>query len=320
MTDRTWTDITGDHDASDPDNWTPSGAPQPGDNLLLPGGSIIDVTDNDLQDDPLVMSGSSFSSPDAPATLNLSDHAQVTLQDNVSALGPSSAIVNVVGTDTLNLFSSGEPPGVDNPSNDISPVTITLHDHARLSGTFDMTFLSSLTISGGSHTRFLNSGVDIVHGGKVVINTDVAGSGTFRVSAGGVSPTTSGGGTLEFGGSVSRGQTVDLSGSLAGTSPPTPRISSVTVDHPSAFRGTIDLHDFSLTDLVGLAHADSWTYKDDMLTILNAKGNVIDRLHVISDAASTGDVHGLSVSKTGAGDVLVSPGFEFHSSLAVTTT
>jgi hypothetical protein len=67
-----------------------------------------------------------------------------------------------------------------------------------------------------------------------------------------------------------------------------------------------------------LAQADSWSYKNDLLSIKTACGKVIDRLHVVSDAS--GSVHGLSVSKTAAGDLLVSPGADFHGSLVLQST
>ena len=96
---------------------------------------------------------------------------------------------------------------------------------------------------------------------------------------------------------------------------------TVKIDDPRQFHGTVDLHnDLSFADLVGLAQADSWSYKNDLLSIKTACGEVIDRLHVVSDASSTGSVHGLSVSKNAAGDVLVSPGTDFHGSLALPTS
>jgi hypothetical protein len=76
----------------------------------------------------------------------------------------------------------------------------------------------------------------------------------------------------------------------------------------------VDLHDRSLVDLVDLAKADSWSYRNDILAIKNACGRVIDRVHVVSDASSTGTIHGLSVSMSGAGDVLVRPGTDFRGS------
>ena len=74
MTDRTWTGNV-NNNARNPGNWDPTGAPQPGDNLLLPSGSTINVTDDDLHGDPLVVSAANFSPP--PTNINLSHHAQV---------------------------------------------------------------------------------------------------------------------------------------------------------------------------------------------------------------------------------------------------
>jgi hypothetical protein len=57
-----------------------------------------------------------------------------------------------------------------------------------------------------------------------------------------------------------------------------------------------------------------------MLAIFNGYGRLIDKLHVISDAPSTGGTNGLSVSKSLAGDVLVNPGADFRGSLASPTS
>jgi hypothetical protein len=146
----------------------------------------------------------------------------------------------------------------------------------------------------------------------------VIGKGAFNVTAGFMRvlqvP-----GRIQFGGFVSGGETVSISGSPnPAASNTTNAISSVVIEQPREFFATVDLHDFSLADLVGLAQSDSWSYKNDLLSIKAANGKVIDRLHVVSDASST-SVHGLSVSKNAAGDVLVSPRTDFHGSLALTS-
>jgi hypothetical protein len=82
----------------------------------------------------------------------------------------------------------------------------------------------------------------------------------------------------------------------------------------------VDLHAVSLADLVGLANADSWSYRHDILSISNAYGQAIDKLRVVSDAMPASGINGLSVSKNAAGDVLVSPGSDFHGSLALPMT
>ncbi len=162
--------------------------------------------------------------------------------------------------------------------------------------------------------RSHNNGADTFDGTTAVIDTKVVGSGMFFVNYGPDDST----GSLEFGGFVSRGQTIDLTG---GSEFPFPIITSkLTVDDPSQFHATVDLHDYSLADFVGLAKADNWSYKNDILKIRDACGQVIDRIHIISDASSTGDVHGLSVSRSAAGDVLVTPGTDFKGSLAPLTS
>ena len=50
LTDSTWTDSTGNHKASDPNNWSSGTAPMPGDNLFVQGGSTLSVRDNNLQE------------------------------------------------------------------------------------------------------------------------------------------------------------------------------------------------------------------------------------------------------------------------------
>lgn len=92
------------------------------------------------------------------------------------------------------------------------------------------------------------------------------------------------------------------------------------VDHPNDFHGTVDLHNSSLADLAGLAQAaNSWTYHGDVLTIFDSCGKSIDKLHVLSDATTTGSIHGLAVSKSAAGDVLVIPGTAFSGTVALPT-
>ena len=182
---------------------------------------------------------------------------------------------------------------------------VNLAGNARLLGSFNMRF-GTLTLSDGDHARYVNNGTDSLRGTHAVIDSDVTGSGTFEVSAVQVARTGAIPGFLEFGESVSQGQTVDVTGlrivdEFGGVFPVT---STIQLDEPKEFRGTINLHELSVADLVGLPKANSWSYENDMLSIFSGRGRLIDKLHVISG--------GLSVSKSLAGDVLVKPGSEFH--------
>jgi probable HAF family extracellular repeat protein len=310
---KTWVGSADNNDAGNPANWSPAGAPQPGDTLLLPSGSTIDIRGNDLQGDPLVLATgySPTGSLAASATLNLSHQADVTLENGAATLGPASAIINVAGCDTLDLISTTQTsPAYGDPLS----VTVNLASEATLNGTFDLGYGSSLTVTGDGHARFINAGTDTLAGADASIETGVYGSGSFNLTVAGVSPTAASGGHLTFTSFVSKDQVIDVTGDVVAQ---VARPSEVDIAAPQDFHGILDLHDFSLVNLAGLARADAWSFKNDMLTIFGGCGQVADRVHVISDADATltGGVHGLSVSMNSNGQILVSPGADFHGTL-----
>jgi len=281
MTDRKWLG-GGDNKASDANNWSPTGTPQRGDSLTMSTGTM-NITDNDLRGDLLSIAGVT------PVTINVKGIASLKLADS----GPSLHVV---------------PP---------SPATVDLSSHSMLIGNFSMSN-EDLTILGSDHTAFINNGTDSLIGSLTTIAPDVLGRGTFIVQSEG-SARAAFPGSLEFGGFVSVGQTVELTGAVAG-----PRLDEVSgalrLDAPQKFFGTVELHDRSLVELARMAAADSWSYGHDLLFMFDARGRPIDILHVVSDAPSTGDVHGLLVSKNAAGDVHIGPGTDFHGSIAMPTT
>lgn len=302
MTTRTWTGSI-NNDASNPGNWSPNGAPQPGDTLTdILSLSTIDIRGDALAGDSLAIN---IAGEDT-ATLNLSQHADLSLVSS----GQGSVVVNVTGNDTLNAVVP-EAGTMGPPS-----LTVDLAGHARMTGSFYVNTAARLTISGAKDATYIHNASDTLTGASAIVDTELVGSGAFILSEGfdraGFAPS-----KLEFGGFVSAGQTIDITGGLTEN---IPQVSQLTVDAPQQFHATTDLHDFSLVDLEELAQADSWSYKNDLLSIQGARGRVLDQFHVISDAASTGGVHGLTVSKTAAGDVLVSPGTDFSGSIALTTS
>lgn len=305
MTDSTWTDSTGNHEAKDPNNWSSGSAPQPGDSLFVPGGSTLDGSDNNLQGNPLNLAGS--------LTLNMSSGAQVAVNDidNGGRRFQEGApvVANVSGHGTLGVDVG--IPQVEFQSG--APVTVNLADDATLDGTFQMQ-LTSLTISGGDHAKFINDDNTVLAGVHAVIGVDVAGTGVFDdgIAHFGPSPSAAAGGFLEFGGRVSGEQTINVEGSGGA-----PIGSRLVVDQPHEFHASVHLFFASSVDLVDFAEADHWSYANDVLSISNVGGKVIDQLHVVNEV---GTPHGLSVSKTSAGDVLVGLGVDFSGSLAAPTT
>jgi hypothetical protein len=305
MTDSTWTDSTGNHKANNPNNWSSGTSPMPGDNLFVEGGSTLNVRDNNLQGDPLNLAPGGS----GPVTLNMSSGAQVSVIDTESS---DAVVANIQGHGTLGVDVDVAP--VEFRSG--APVTVNLADHATVDGTFHMQ-LTGLTIFGGDHAKFINDGATVLKGAGAVIGVDVGGTGTFDVGFAlpNPSPQYISSGYLEFAGRVSNGQTITVSGASISLVP----TARLVIDRPDEFHGKVDLHNSSLTDLVGLAQADHWSYASDLLSIRNACGNVIERLHVVSDTLGVG-IHGLSVSRTSAGDVLVSPGTDFSGVLVAPTT
>ena len=219
--------------------------------------------------------------PGRQETFNLSHHATLAVVQN--QFTSSETTVNVQGRDTLQ-FSCTFPSG--------SGVTVNLDHHARLSASFSMVF-GGLTVNGGRGTELINgqSG-DVLRGVQAVITQmwlelAVGRSATRRASAA----------SIEFGHSVSRGQSVSVSGDpgrgLAGT---------VQIDRPREFHGAVTMQPKAEVDLVGLAKADSYTFENDMLTIFNGN-HVIDRLRLTNNGAFIGQPHDLVVSRSGSGDV-----------------
>lgn len=144
--------------------------------------------------------------------------------------------------------------------------TITAPKRQVLKGTFVNT--GTLVIDGpgkfdpGSYTDDDTS----------VVNADVIGAGTFLSNS------------LTFGGSVGPHVMVDLG----------PQAGRLMIDHPKEFKGTVGLGSLpplyngptgDEIDLVGLANADGYSFKNDILRITD-HGRIIDRLHLANSAAT----------------------------------
>jgi len=271
MTDRTWIG-GGNNNANRANHWSPDGVPQPGDTLEMQAGTM-NIRGDDLAGDTLVINKPTTET--APTTLNLSRHAVVSLSESPFLF--DSVTVNVKGSDTLNVQTSFG-----------GQFTVNLADHASLSGGFKMAF-SSATISGGDGSRYLNNGASVLEGSPVIFDTNVGGNGSFTVQS-----AQSRAGQLEFGGSVSHGQDVEVAGdSTRGIG------SQVKLDHPDAFKGSVGLGVYGEVDLVGLANADSFQLKNDILSIYSGC-EVIDQLRLTLPAYS-GQDPGLTVRQTAAG-------------------
>ena len=277
MTARTWTGAESNN-AADPNNWTPTGIPQPGETLTMTGGTM-DIRGQILAGDTLTIG--QLATP-VTATLNLSHHATATM-DVLSGIPTGVAgvdvTVNVKGSDTLNFheeYISG------------TKLTVNLADHATLTGSVGAEYISDLTMTGGPGSRYANISGG-AGGAAAVYDVDVVGTGQFSAA-----PAQSLGGVLEFGRSVSQGQTVKVGGNNGqGVT------SYLKVDHPHQFAGSVALQTFGEVDLQGLANADSYTYQNDMLSLYSGN-KVIDVLR-LTLPPPVGNAIPLTVSRTSTG-------------------
>jgi hypothetical protein len=311
MTSRTW--IGGGLDlASTAKNWSPNGAPEPGDTLLMSSG-IMNVVGYNLAGDTLTLTGTDTVNllgasvtanvfPESPyvpdtdltvaATFNLVDStlwltAEGEMFDEPATDGLSSTVVNLYGVDTFTL----------GPNNAVA-LTVNLAPDSVWKGSFnsgmsgpEWPFTSGIVdVNGAPGSTFYNDAASDV-GGTVTIDAKVLGIGSF-VSEGYFA-------TLEFAKSVGAGQTVIL-----GQSTPDgfSYASTLKLDDPTQFLGTVTMDTSDGTggiapgviDLANLAKADSYTFKNDMLSIYGA-GKVIDTLRLDNNTGLP-----LVVGKTGS--------------------
>jgi hypothetical protein len=272
MTDRTWLG-GGNNNARNPNDWSPTGAPQPGDTLSMSDGGTMNVRDDDLAGNPVHVGDPTGTKQE---TFNLSRHAMLTVVQDFET--SSETTINVHGRDTLR-FSSVFPSGPQ--------VIVNLESHAKLTASFNMTF-GGLTVNGGHRTELINDQSDTLNGVHAIITPDVLGIGSFRLSnAQGV------GGFLEFGRSVSSEQSVSVGGD-----PGRDLASGLQIDHPREFHAAVAMRPQAVVDLVGLAKADSYTFENDMLSVF-AGHRRIDQLRLTNDGSFIGQSHDLVVSKSG---------------------
>jgi hypothetical protein len=276
VANRTWIG-GGNNRADNPNDWSPSGVPLPGDILILNGPGVpINIQGNDLAGDTLFMGGITNE------TVNLSHNAVVSAVQENNLVPPTT--INVSGSDTLKL-SSGE---ATHPSGG----TINLDPHAKLTIALNL-IRENWTIKGGADTNVINDQSSVLNGANVTIAPDVLGKGSFTVASGAV-PGGTLPGHLEFIHRASKGQTITLGDSQAG--------GVLKLDRPDEFHGSVVIQDNSLIDLLQLAGADSYAYKDDILKLYE-HNKVIDKLHVTNDSSTASSKLVVAKSST---DVFIS--------------
>jgi len=246
MTARTWLGGRGNN-ASDARDWSPNGAPQPGDTLTMTHGTINIGATNPLGADWLTVTGN--------ATVNLTH----TTGDHLSFIGPApiyapnikdtlnlvSSDVTITGTwADLTINASGNSHLSLGPNNRLGEISAKIKNTGVLSG--HLSGYMDYRIDGG---QFNNEGsTGGWDGNTAIINSQVIGTGKWTLTTDHGS-----GGKLEFMQSVGAGQTVDIEDGARGWS-------TLQLDKPGEFHGLITLNaPDSVIDLPKLA-ADSYSY------------------------------------------------------------
>jgi hypothetical protein len=141
MPNRTWIG-GGNNKASNPNDWSPTGAPQAGDSLILPQG-VINISANDLKGDTLSIPPGS---------------------DNIEPIE-----INTSKNARLNLAAPGSRPN-------FSPIDVNVDGKLRF--TADIVALDKLSFSGGT-IQFIGSST--FSGSTQVFDDRLAGSGTLNL-------------------------------------------------------------------------------------------------------------------------------------------
>lgn len=247
---RTWVGGNENHSATFGANWNPAGAPQAGDRLNFPQGSV-DVQGYDLKGDTLYVGKPGEASQN---TVNLSNQAQV----NVDAVANSQPTVtfNVDSVAYVGLHN-------EHPSN--ASYVFNLHDGASVQSEVVDLNGSNLYLNGG--IGFLNTGDVLLHSSNLYVHDDLQGTGHVQVG-----DDKWPGSHAEVWKSVSSGQSFDVVGKGQA-------FSDLYVNDPASFAGKVNLNDSYA--VFGHVQADSYDLKNDLLN-LYWKGNVVDSLNVNS--------------------------------------
>ena len=278
-----------------PGNWTPAGLPGAGDTAILTTGTativqhsvaatvLLDGTAASSQP-VLYLHDASLAAVTMPTALPQPPYGTVTASPPAYGLIDVTGLVNI-GSIDLGAYadmSRAPPPYGHAALTAPDHLTVDLGPASTLDAGFDVQWGSTLTVSGAGLSVFAAT-TGTLDGGNAVIHATL-GSGTILMTNGpvdydGYAQT----GSLELGGSVASGATIDIN------------MGQLQIDHPLHFQGTLDLfapeHDpypyneigAQSVTLRGLS-ATSYSFDDATHTLQLYSGkSVIDQTHFTPD-------------------------------------
>jgi hypothetical protein len=281
MTTRTWIGGRGNNQVSNPNNWSPNGHPQPGDDLTVTHGTV-NITGDQLPDaDVLNVTG--------PATININhatgDHLR--LKGDGATINMLNSDVDVVtyplvgipdGKATINAFGNNQL--------DVSTFTrfggadVTVNNYGTIRGGALQGFGNNITVNGATWNNDgpSTAGYD---GMRFIANTDVTGTGSFTVGSFHATGKYTG---LEFTKSVGAGQIIKMDSGQG--------FAAVEVDDTSRFNAAIDWG-FTTTGDVKLHNlaADSYSKHDGVLDFFHGDSLVKSIRFNETHPEVSGEVH-----------------------------
>jgi hypothetical protein len=254
-------------------NWM-SGAQEPGQTITVQNGTSLTATGHTHANDTIML-GTFPADRGEGATLFLQGHATV---GTVRTEFFTTDTIDVAGHARIGNLAEGA---------ETSLLTVNLEAGSSLDTTISAGgYIDELFVNGAAHSRLVNGSDSVIN--VASIDADVIGHGSWSFLA-----HPPGGGFLEFGGAVSHGQTVDLGFN-----------STLHIDDPDAFRGMVNTGSVWSQSygniLLGGVQADSWSYRNDMLTLYD-NGKAVDRLRLEQASGAAPFAVGL-----GSGGVVVS--------------
>lgn len=228
-----------------PNDWSPSGVPQPGDTLVIRSGTANMIGGN-LAGDTLILADAPYSQ--ATQTLNMSRGAHIEKLE----VAYNNATVNVSGHDTIETLQTDLGYG--------NYVTFNIQPHSSLKMQItDPPTPEGVHVVGlGRSSLLINDGPSFVQ--NATLDVDVTGHGSWTPS--GFFP------NITFDKAVGRGQTINLENA------------PLTINDPAEFKAVVNLTMpyWGSAFLKGV-HGDLFFYYDDVLKILS-HGRVVDTLRV----------------------------------------
>lgn len=222
-------------------HWDPRGVPGPGDTAAVASGEAV-LRWQDVR--ATVLLGNTDASAPPALDLRNASLSALTMPDslprpvnNTIPIVPEYATVNVWGDSSIGAINVGDQSNTDRapdpyghgPIGAPETLTVNLNGRATLTTGFDIKFGTTLTVNGGGRSSF-NAADSTLEGSKAVINAPLGGQGTVTMTNGAVDYTGNAAtGSLELGGSVGAGDTIDV------------RLGYLQIDKPLEFAGQVDL-------------------------------------------------------------------------------